>query len=535
MRELKFFRAGSRSPAAVHAADDLVVLESEVRWVVHGPPAQLDRLAAALPPGRRTASDGSLRLAFINEVGRFAVPGLGVLELRSRKLSEREFDSLLADIARVAAALPFADHDGAGAAHTPETTADPALLYHAFVYLRQILSPAAPRSEQLQAAIAAIVAAPHERLVTDSRPAPFRAARAVSMKAIERAIARPDDWERHAPGEMPTPWQQVAGERTPRTIESSQVRSSRDTAENQFVKHFLEHARAILRELLRRAGSTLKPGSPFVARLRADGDVMLAALDLLLRAPLWKEVGPLRQVPHGSTVLQGRHAYAAVLRHDIRLRALARLGPLRELWRDLIAVKDVARLYELWCFLLVVEAITSRRGAPERALVEHNGAVAAKLPWGIEVRWPDGISARYNWTFSPGRASAAPHSTSVLMRPDICVVLPTGPTRGLFVFDAKFSHHKGRAQHADLHVMHTYRDALRLTCGSSEPLRVRSAWVLFPGTAAGFARYPAETGVCAALAGIGAIPLRPPATPGGADLAAVIDVLCEFIPRSSGP
>ena len=46
MRELKFFRGRTATPATVHADDNLVVLEAEVKWVVRGPQAQLDRLAA---------------------------------------------------------------------------------------------------------------------------------------------------------------------------------------------------------------------------------------------------------------------------------------------------------------------------------------------------------------------------------------------------------------------------------------------------------------------------------------------------------
>lgn len=532
MRELKFFRGRTATPATVHADDNLVVLEAEVKWVVRGPQAQLDRLAAALPPGRYTLDPGSLRLSFINQVGRFAVPGLGVLELRSHKLSERDFDALLADVAGVTAMLPFADHDGAGATHYPELTADPSLLYAAFVYLRQILSPAAPRAEQLQAAITAILAAPHERLVTVSELTQFRAARAVCMSALQRAISRADTWERCELGDVMTPWRQFAGSRAPRTIESTGARPSRDTAENQFVKHFLEHSRSIVRALLDRTRVLPRPDSSFTLRLRRDGEAMMGGLDHLLRASLWRQVGPLRQVPHGSTVLQRRHGYDAVLRHDIRLRALTRLAPLRELWRDLITIKDVARLYEIWCYLAVVDVMRARLGEPERALVVHTGDFSAKLQWGVEVWWRGGVSARYNPSFTkqsrPGQTGL--YSTSILMRPDVCVVISAGPTRGLFVFDAKFSHHKGRVQHADLHVMHTYRDALRFGDGSDAPLCVRSAWVLFPGRPEGHVRYRARDGESAALAGIGAIPLRPQEVAGGATRAVLTDIIAEILP-----
>ena len=62
---------------------------------------------------------------------------------------------------------------------------------------------------------------------------PFRAARAVSMSALQRAIGRADTWERCELGDVITPWRQFAGGRAPRTIESTGARPSRDTAENQ--------------------------------------------------------------------------------------------------------------------------------------------------------------------------------------------------------------------------------------------------------------------------------------------------------------
>ena len=124
----------------------------------------------------------------------------------------------------------------------------------------------------------------------------------------------------------------------------------------------------------------VQSGSP-----AADAGLMLQQLDSLLRPMFWRDVGPLREVPAGSRVLQSRHGYADVLRHDTRLRCLARVSALRELWRDLLAVKQVSRLYEVWCFFSVVEVLQTWLGEPVRAEVLRVDEFATALPEAVEL------------------------------------------------------------------------------------------------------------------------------------------------------
>ena len=524
MKDLKFSESKNKFQAT-YLGNEWVTLEADAEWFIAGALATLQQIQDALPPGCVRMRDGRLRLKFNNEVGRFAIPGLGVIELRSYKCGEEHFNAMLADIARVAAALPFAPRLGAGVSHRHEHWAEDQPKYHAFVYLRQILSEIAPAEERLSAAIAAILAEPHERLAPSERFVPAGAARDLSARALRQIITGQGVWQRGLET-RPGPWQRVAGDAAPQTIPERCTARSRDTAENRFVKHFLIQARAIVVDVRTRVGARANKDS-FLRRIDGDGAIMLQGLDELLRAPLWREVGVLQGVPLGSVVLQRRRGYADVLRHDTRLRCLADVAPLTELWRDLMAVKHISRLYELWCFIMVVEVLIIQLGVPQKALVTAPREFDASLSAGLAVTWANGIEALYNPTFVMPGHQGAHRSYSVKLMPDVCVVLPSGPAAGLFVFDAKFALDvkNDDAKSRDLHKMHVYRDALRIKSDDDGYLRVRSAWVLFPGERKDVIRWPAEAPQPAHLAGIGAIPLLPGAQSDGADSMALAEII----------
>lgn len=70
----------------------------------------------------------------------------------------------------------------------------------------------------------------------------------------------------------------------------------------------------------------------------------------------------------GSTVLQMRRGYREVLGHFVRLRMATRLPLSPRDARQLLELKDIALLYELWTYFMVVDAVTKRVGPPIAAL-----------------------------------------------------------------------------------------------------------------------------------------------------------------------
>lgn len=222
--------------------------------------------------------------------------------------------------------------------------------------------------------------------------------------------------------------------------------------------------------------------------------------------PLWTDIGPMTHVPLGSSVLQRKLGYKAVLRHHLALRAAARL-PInaRDLDR-LLGMKDVATLYELWTFFKVVEAVEVVLGSPDRVDQPKPEEIQLAIPWSFRASWNGAVSVFYNLSFS--RARKAPYqSSSVTLRPDVVIQRGDGPDAELHVLDAKLrvdvesaededDEDERTSKRDDIKKMHTYRDALP---------NVRTAFVLYPGNVApDYDSLPSAEG-----GAVGAIPLVP--------------------------
>jgi hypothetical protein len=151
---------------------------------------------------------------------------------------------------------------------------------------------------------------------------------------------------------------------------------------------------------------------------------------------------------------------------------------------QLLEVKDVARLYEIWCAFRVVDAVRMWRGTPVEAARIGRDDLGADVRAGLLVTWADGTEIAYNATYSAAQGFHG-RSWSLSLRPDVALWVPSGPSRGLHLFDAKFRIATAgpisttlegdtdiEAKAADIHKMHAYCDAVP---------DARSAWVLYPG------------------------------------------------------
>lgn len=202
------------------------------------------------------------------------------------------------------------------------------------------------------------------------------------------------------------------------------------------------------------------------------------------------------------------------------MRAAARI-PLDKdtVEKRLLGVKDVATLYELWCYFAVVKAVGQvLRRAPD--FVEEYDVTIDKVTAGrgFIVKWSRGPTVHYNPTFTftedpPWR------SASLMLRPDIVIEIERAGQIELHVFDAKLKvegvvslgSDSEAADDADeddvdplkfkkedIAKMHAYRDALP---------HVRSARVLYPGNVV--RAFPALEAGATDTDVVGAIPLVP--------------------------
>ncbi len=486
----------------------IVQLDAEPEWIFEGPSEILDAVERALEGFSARLGSSVLRVRFGNAVGVFSLPGVTTLEVRSGKWGEEQFDRMLSDIVRVASALPFAEGAPSPLPYDRSLAVRDDVLYHAFVYLRYILSTRAPREERLAPALAAILHEPHRQFEKTSRSVALEMACGAEMGSVPEMLAGGVFLANAAMAHVPLT-RQLQGHLPRKVVERSVVLDF-DTPENRFVLVFLDMALSVVRAVEK----TLEQGKGSrgpTGRLAADCRAMRKVIESWCGAPLWRSVGRMTFVPVASTVLQRRTGYREVFRHFSRLRLGSRRLPLSQhAVRDLLEARDIAKLYELWTFFAVVEAMTELLGAPARADVHEVSAFQVDVRRGFSATWPNGESIVYNACFDPKMAR---RSYSVRLFPDITLELPNGQVH---LFDAKFklkwtdveqtdTHREGIWKDEDLYKMHAYRDAI---------VKAESAWVLYPGQ--NF-RFYATSGVTASgmddwtspISGVGAIPLAP--------------------------
>ena len=533
-------RYGSGKPAT--RTDHGYRLQSEWQWVVEGRHRDLAEITNELPSTNwKWAGKKALVLNLANSVGTVDLPHLGTVELITGKFGEDEFDAMLGELTESATTLPFSAGETGAGRYAVSTAPRDEVLYHAFVYLRYILSERAPEGVRLLPALELILREPHRLWRTDRRD--------VRIEAMTRVDA-------HTPLELMTRTgtavltsslspsaerlARCLSGRLPEVVSERRIRSTTDTPENRFVKAFVGQSRTIIGRMRSAVGSLRRDA--FRRSLLRDCDRMEASLMPIARHSMWEEVGRMVRIPFASTVLQRRRGYRRVLQHFSRIRLAPTIPVDQEAMQDLLELKNIALLYELWTFFGLVDEITKLRGPPLRSGRLTSDHFRTDFAAGGTFEWASGLRLAYNQSFSRLRAGPR-HSYSVLLRPDIALSIRHGPNAGLHLFDAKFRVHAltqvglsgsdkdeddekgeeraGSFKRGDIYKMHAYRDAIP---------DARSVWILYPGGEFRFfgtpnssessgqqvirspAKLPKE------LQGVGAIPASPVLADGMASL-----------------
>ena len=509
-------------------------LQSERPWVVEGPDQALRQIADQLPSANwRWAGSKALILNLVNSVGVLNLPHLGEVELVTRKFDTHQFNAMLRDLTQAATTLPFSAGEPAAGRYSVSTALHDDILYHAFVYLRYILSDRAPEEVRLLPALEMIVREPHRLWHSHRRDIPIEAMTRVDAHTPLDLLTRPGT-------PVAAPSLSPAGEtlaerlrwRLPEVVSERKIRPTTDTPENRFVKAFIGQARTIISRM--RSAVSSRRSDAFRRNLLQDCKKMEASLMPIARHSMWEEVGRMVRIPFSSTVLQRRRGYRRVLRHFSRIR-LAPMIPLdKDGMRDLLELKNIALLYELWTFFRLVREISAVLGSPPvRSGRPASDPFQTDFAAGGTFEWDLGVRLVYNQRFSRLRRGPR-HSYSVPLIPDIALRVGTGPNAGLHLFDAKFrvqaltdvglaangkgeddekaKERAGTFKRADIYKMHAYRDAIP---------DARSVWILYPGGEFRFFGVPEGGGraggreVASAeelpgeVEGVGAIPVGP--------------------------
>lgn len=443
-------------------------------------------------PARRFPLDGGVLFSFENQLGlaRIEVHAGGTsipltVEVLSYKYPSPEayrafYDSLVRQLSERAATLPFAA-EAPTALRVRESTRPRSDLF-AWHFLRQ-------EASDILGALRIVLREPRRLLVSEDRDIDIDRASAMDPSGLTEVVARPADLQPVSPDRRAYDWRlaralehRVTPRRfLPARVPLSQADETLDTPEHRFVRAFLEELSNAM-ERLKRRNELPEDG-------RKELKMFHGEIREALHSAFLSEVGPMMVFPSASRVLQRALGYRELL--DAWRAFHLSADPFESLERALDA-RDVATLYEWWCFYELVDRI--RRTKCLNRLDTSVDAFAG-LQYGARAEFCEDWELIFNRPFRRGKGPW--HSYSLPLRPDFILARNGAP---LVALDAKFRFEEGDwqaaadlshdfdapggadfprtspaasrfAKQVDIYKMHTYRDALGL----------RASVVVYPG------------------------------------------------------
>jgi len=336
----------------------------------------------------------------------------------------------------------------------------------------------------------AIAQNPHSTLVKEIVNTPVERARRVDNRALERQARR-----RVAPSGISI---KGSGIQLPRQVPESRRYVTYNTPENRYLKAILVETqrnlqRALHAQLSGDEDADASAEQRFFRAIRSEVGEMLRDVQRLLREPFLKDVatGPAKRP---SSLVFHRHP------HYVAFDQIARAvngglsldgGPLR------VGVKDIALLYEYWCFLKLVQLLREHFELEQQSIIRLNHMkITVVLQKGerAAIRFRDPSSGKHLFLVYNRRFNRLP---TISQRPDN--VIQIASEERLYIFDAKYRiafDAEYQRQFGgigppveDINTMHRYRDAIVIPHPARANVYLRgiveSAIILFP--------YPEET------------------------------------------
>lgn len=274
---------------------------------------------------------------------------------------------------------------------------------------------------------------------------------------------------------------------------------SNDTQENRFLKHALSEVASKYDFLKNRIEATKNVSGPMWEDMKKMSD----SLKHLKRNPFFLTVGRFKGLNQESLVLQKASGYSQVYRTWNLLRRSYSLDD--GIYR--LQTKDIATLYEIWCFIEVSHIVKEQlgvdvdvdhrnrmemsglftwelgRGEHSRILFKKDNVELAELVYNPKHTERDDAEIGIENLFVP----------TVAQKPDIVLQLTKDDmSKGMkmtYLFDAKYRIDKKDSNNVDLppddaiNQMHRYRDAIYYKGEMSANLKkeVIGGYILFPG------------------------------------------------------
>ena len=302
---------------------------------------------------------------------------------------------------------------------------------------------------------------------------------------------------------------------------------SNDTQENRFLKHALGQITNKYESLKKRIESIRGMSDPYKEDMRE----MLNTLKHLERNPFFRTVGRFKGLNQESMVLQKATGYSQVYRTWNLLRRAYSLN--EGIYR--LQSKDIATLYEIWCFIEVSHIVKELLGidvdVDHRNRMEMNGIFTWELGKGEHSRIlfkKDNVELA-ELVYNPKHTEKENDNISmenlvvptVAQKPDIVLQLTKQDLQKdmkmTYLFDAKYRIEGRTPTGVDtppedaINQMHRYRDAIYYKEHSSNELKkeVIGGYILFPGDGQKADVEVSKFYKTISEVNIGAFPLRP--------------------------
>lgn len=253
-------------------------------------------------------------------------------------------------------------------------------------------------------------------------------------------------------------------------------------------------------------------------------NIMEKELHIISSNPFFRSIDSFRGLKQESLVLQKATGYSSVYKSWIMLNSgLKFLDGIQQ-----IELKNIAELYQIWCFLEmknVLQSLLGKSNPDEVELAEiHVDDFVFKIERGIKSKISfknsngDLIDLYHDYSFDT--ESGLIKSYTVKQRPDIVLQITKNDLKENYIlsylFDAKYRLQSDEKENAPelppddaINQMHRYRDAIYFKSKNKPEKEIIGAYILFPGSGNLESVKKLDYFKSINTVNIGAFPLRP--------------------------
>lgn len=340
---------------------------------------------------------------------------------------------------------------------------------------------------QLVQAVERIKLSPHSKLQSENRLVDAARVKRAGKENISFLAKRPQLLVKDSMNGVIS----VSGERyTPTHMIENKRHVNYDTAENRFVKWVLLRIGQKLKDIKTRLAQKGRAEDP---ELTKKLNLMLSHVQRLLQHD-FLNVGDMRQLSI-SLVLQMASGYREVYRYYLML--LKGLSIQNDLFR--LSMKDLAQLYEYWCFLKIHHLLSKKYELLKQDIIKLNRSglfVTLDKSQQAKMVYKNPVNGEI-FTLFYNALPKGDKSPTLSQRPDNVLTLKKNDAAAeyKYIFDAKYrinpayegtpyfdKYRMPGPEEDDINTMHRYRDAIVYSeaQGREYERSMFGAYVLFP-------------------------------------------------------